>query len=199
MRGTPQLYVVETSQDLASLADDDLMRLAREGRRDAFEILVGRYTSLVLGSASRFLNDRHQGREVAQDVFLMLWAERERYVPQAKLRNLLVAMTFNRCRMVARSGKSHASKTERLAALDVTAEQSSPLDALIERSKAAEVRRALTRLPEPVREVLILRYTHELSLEEIARATDKPVGTIKSHVFRGLKKLREVLSKGGEP
>jgi RNA polymerase sigma-70 factor (ECF subfamily) len=85
-----------------------------------------------------------------------------------------------------------------MAASDDRAEASTPLDELIEKSKTAEVRRALTKLPEPVREILILRYTHELSLEEIADATEKPVGTIKSHVFRGLKKLRQTLSKGGE-
>src|SRR5687768_12459378 len=114
MSGRAQLYVVQGKDDLAS--DDDLMRLARDGRRDAFEALVSRYTALVIGTASRFLGDRQKGREVAQDVFLMLWAERDRYVPQGKLRNLLVTMAFNRCRMVARTMKSDASKTERLAA-----------------------------------------------------------------------------------
>jgi RNA polymerase sigma-70 factor (ECF subfamily) len=195
MSGRVQLYVVQ-GEDPAS--DDDLMRLARDGRRDAFEVLVSRHTALVIGTATRFLGDRQKGREVAQDVFLMLWAERDRYVPQDKLRNLLVTMTFNRCRAVARTMKSDTSKTERLAASGEVAQANTPLDELIERSKAAEVRRALTKLPEPVREILILRYTHELSLEEIAEATEKPVGTIKSHVFRGLKKLRETLSKGGE-
>jgi RNA polymerase sigma-70 factor (ECF subfamily) len=194
----PQLYVVSGGDDLASRSDDDLMLLAREGRRDAFEALVARHTSVVIGCAARFLGDKQRGREVAQDVFLMLWAERDRYVPQDKLRNLLIAMTFNRCRTVSRSNKSDANKTERLAMLDAPVESSSPLDELIEKSRAAEVRRALTKLPEPVREILIMRYTHDLSLQEIAEQTDRPIGTIKSHVFRGLKKLREVM-KGGEP
>jgi RNA polymerase sigma-70 factor, ECF subfamily len=196
----PELRVVGRAEDLAGLADDDLMLLSRQGRRDAFEVLVARHTRLVLGTAIRFLGDRATGREVAQDVFLMLWSERERYVPKQKLKSLLITMTFNRCRALSRQRKNDRKKSETLAMLDHdVSDPATPLEQLLEQNRAAIVRAELTRLPEPVREILILRFAQDLSVQEIAEVTDKPVGTIKSHLFRGLKKLAQIFSKEGTP
>ena len=83
------IRLVETrpASALSELDDDDLMRLARAGREDAFEALLRRHQPLVLGVAARFLADRALGRDVMQDVFLSLWRERERYKPQARFRS----------------------------------------------------------------------------------------------------------------
>jgi RNA polymerase sigma-70 factor (ECF subfamily) len=195
----PELRLVRGEDDLASLADDDLMLLAKGGRRDAFEVLVVRHTSLVLGTAVRFFGDRNLGREVAQDVFLMLWAERDRYRAGGKLRSFLVTMTFNRCRMVARKARSDRRKEERLGVVEITTEGGTPLDAVLEESRRREVQRELARLPDPMKEALIARFVSDLSMEEIARATSKPVGTVKSNIFRGLERLRKVFGKGERP
>jgi RNA polymerase sigma-70 factor (ECF subfamily) len=56
--------------------------------------------------------------------------------------------------------------------------------------RAADVRASVAALPEPYREVVILRFFGELSLEEIARQVDRPLGTVKTHLHRGLLKLR---------
>lgn len=56
--------------------------------------------------------------------------------------------------------------------------------------RAADVRSAVAALPEPYREVVTLRFFGELSLEEIARQVDRPLGTVKTHLHRGLLKLR---------
>jgi RNA polymerase sigma-70 factor (ECF subfamily) len=56
--------------------------------------------------------------------------------------------------------------------------------------RAAELRIAVANLPEPYREVVTLRFFGELSLEEIARQTDRPLATVKTHLRRGLLRLR---------
>lgn len=56
--------------------------------------------------------------------------------------------------------------------------------------RAADVRTAVAALPEPYREVVMLRFFGELSLEEIARQVDRPLGTVKTHLHRGLLRLR---------
>jgi RNA polymerase sigma-70 factor (ECF subfamily) len=58
-----------------------------------------------------------------------------------------------------------------------------------------QVREAVTNLPEPYRETIALRYFAELSIDEIARTVDRPVGTVKVHVHRGLERLRAALSE----
>ena len=70
---------------------------------------------------------------------------------------------------------------------------------LVARSERdAEVRAAVAALPEPYREVVTLRFFGELSLEEIARETERPLGTIKTHLHRGLLRLRGTVEPGGD-
>ena len=56
--------------------------------------------------------------------------------------------------------------------------------------------RRVAALPEPYREVVVLRFFGELSLDEIARQTDRPLGTVKTHLRRGLLRLRETVDSG---
>jgi RNA polymerase sigma-70 factor (ECF subfamily) len=64
--------------------------------------------------------------------------------------------------------------------------------------RAADVRMAVAGLPEPYREVVTLRFFGELSLEEIARQTERPLGTVKTHLHRGLLRLRETVDQRGD-
>jgi len=189
----------EAAAEADALDDDDLMRLARAGRQDAFERLVRRHQALVLGLATRWLSDPAEGRDVAQDVFLALWAERDRYRPNGRFRSYLVSMTCNRCRVAARQRRSHGRKVSGLAAQGpaAPADPGAPLERLVEAERAREVRRLLGALPEKTREVVILRFTHELPLADIAELTGLPLNTVKSHVHRGLERLHALLT--GDP
>jgi len=192
-----QLVPGKTAAQLADLEDDDLMLLARTGREDAFATLIQRHQSLVIGLAGRYFADGSVGREVAQDVFCALWAEREKYRPRGKFKSYLFKITRNRCHVVARQRKSNRKKLDGLAVqAEVAPGEDLPLDALVEAERAREVRQKLTRLPGKTREVLILRFTHELSLEEIAGLTGMPLGTVKSHLFRGLKRMARLMKEG---
>jgi RNA polymerase sigma-70 factor, ECF subfamily len=181
------------------LSDDDLMRLCRQNRHDAYEILVRRHQTLVFALATRFFSDRSVGRDVAQDVFLSIWAERGRYQPSGRFKSYLVSVTFHRCKYIARQRRSHERKLSGLnQEVEVQAAVSElPLQEVLEMERAREVRDKLTELPEKMRQVMILRFTHDLGLSEIASMTSQPLGTVKSHLFRGLKRLHRLLSTGG--
>ncbi len=69
----------------------------------------------------------------------------------------------------------------------------SPLDLFSQAEERAEVRASLARIPAIHREVLLLRFQEELSLEEIAAVTGAPVSTVKSRLYRGMEALREAL------
>jgi RNA polymerase sigma factor (sigma-70 family) len=199
LNARPPIRLVEARTDAALSAadDDDLMLLAKAERQDAFEVLMRRHQAQVFGVAARFLNDRALGRDVMQDVFLSLWRERERYKSSGRFRSYLVAMTLNRCHMVARSKQSQARRAGKAVRADEDARPRDhlPVDALVERERTRELRQLLAQVPEHHREVLILRFAEDLELDEIARATGHPLGTVKSHLFRGLKTLRSLLQK----
>ena len=60
-----------------------------------------------------------------------------------------------------------------------------------------EVREAVAALPEPYREVVALRFFADLSLAEVAEATGRPLNTVKTHLRRGLERLRPAFGSGG--
>ena len=72
-----------------------------------------------------------------------------------------------------------------------------PSSLVIRAEGATDVRAALASLSEPYREVVTLRFFGELSLEEIAVQTGRPLGTVKTHLHRGLLRLRGSMIEGG--
>lgn len=182
---------------LDALSDDDLFVLVQADRKDAFEHLIRRHQRLVLGLAIRYLGDPATGRDVSQDVFLALWSERHRYQPRGRFVSYLVSMTTNRCNYVSRQRSSNQRKVTNLSREPDAESKDMPVDELLVREKAKRVRSLLTSLPEKPRQVLILRYTHDMSINEISRATGMPTGTVKSHISRGVNRLHELWTGGG--
>jgi RNA polymerase sigma-70 factor (ECF subfamily) len=176
------------------------MRLAALDRKDAFEALVVRHQSMVFGLATRFLGSRDQGRDVAQDVFLSLWAERHRYRTSGKFKSFLTSICLNRCRVIARGMKSgELKKSEFRRGMSAASDAQSndiPLETLLESEQHREIQAYLIALPDKCRQAMIFRFTHGLSLAEISEQTGMPLGTVKSHLVRGVKRIRRMMKKG---
>ena len=68
-----------------------------------------------------------------------------------------------------------------------------PLELAVTAERQRDVRLAVASLPDPYREVVVLRFFRELQLNEIAAATGRPLGTVKTHLRRGLERLRASL------
>jgi RNA polymerase sigma-70 factor (ECF subfamily) len=80
------------------------------------------------------------------------------------------------------------------ASLDATSLMD-PSSLALRAERATDVRTAVAALPEPYREIVTLRFFGELSLDEIARQTDRPINTVKTHLYRGLVRLRASLAE----
>jgi RNA polymerase sigma-70 factor (ECF subfamily) len=84
-------------------------------------------------------------------------------------------------------------------AVDQAAIESAPLTdpamLSMRAERATELRAAVTALPEPYREVVALRFFGDATLDEIARVTERPLGTVKTHLHRGLARLRTNLER----
>ena len=89
---------------------------------------------------------------------------------------------------------STAATTAAMAAAGTT----DPSIITVRAERAADLRVAVAGLQEPYREVVILRFFGELSLEEIARQTERPLGTVKTHLHRGLLRLRATVDQRGD-
>jgi RNA polymerase sigma-70 factor (ECF subfamily) len=178
---------------LPERSDDELMELSQAGVRDAFAALVERHAERVVRTCAAFVHDGAAGAELAQETWVTIWAQRSQYRPEGKFIVWLITAARNRCRNhVRRHGI-----VRRHAQLEAggTGETPSPdqIDRLLLEERRHRVRTALFRLPDGMREALLLRYAEELRYDEMAEVLRVGESTLRSRVHHGLRRLRELL------
>lgn len=172
--------------------DEDLMQDVVAGHADRLEILVRRHAVGLLTFLTRMIGDRHRAEELFQEVFLAVWLKRRQYDPVRPFRPWLYAIAINRGRaLFRRRGLS-------LRSLDSDhPEPSDPSEPPEQRTYSAEtaeqVNRAITRLPDQQRAVVVLRIWEGLPYSRIAEIVGCTEGTVRSHMHHGLAALRQHL------
>lgn len=174
-------------------SDDELMLLAAGGRRQAFEALVRRHQAKALRIAGKLLGQSSLAQDVVQNAFVELYRVLPDYRAQGKFTSYLYRVLLNQCRMAGRARRSvERTETELQRTL---LHEAAPLsaDELLawERQRALDA--CLRQLSSTLSAVLVLRYAADLSHEEIAETLELPLGTVKSRLAQGLKKMREML------
>ena len=162
-----------------------IVSLASRGDRDAFAELVRRRQSWIRNLLRRCCRDPDLADDLAQQVFLQAWRKIRQLREAHKFGSWLKQMAIN-------EWLQHARKNDALrdAARDTDV-------TLLQRDKtpiAMDLDQALALLPDPVRLCVVLSYHERMSHPEIAKLTDIQLGTVKSHIRRGSKRLRELLS-----
>lgn len=176
--------------------DRALVDAVRSGDRDAFAILVQRETRAVYGAALRVLGDRGDAEDVTQEAFVAAFRAIGSYRGEGALRAWLLRiatrLAFRRRRQ--RRETADIAAVEERALVD---QRSDPSRAVLRAERREAVRRAVSEMPEPFRETLALRFFADLSLAEVAEVTGRPLNTVKTHLRRGLERLRPVLGDAG--
>ena len=176
------------------LGDDELMLLARGGRGSAFDELVRRHQRRVLGVAARYAHSPGLARDVAQSTFLELYRAVASYQPRGAFTSFLFSILLNQCRMAWRTARVEDRRRAAVAVAWVDEADPDTSEArILARERSREVQRALDRLSEKLRAVVVLRYSGDLSYQEIAGALDIPLGTVKRRLFDALHQLRLIM------
>jgi len=179
---------------LAERGDDELMRLAQAGLRDAFAVLVERHAQRIVSLCSRFVNDAQLGRELAQDTWVLVWRGRDKYRPEGSFASWLVTIARNHCRNQVRRREPTAASEP--AALSAELRNSpAQLDELLLEERRRRVRKALQTIPLPMREALLLRYAEGLRYDQMTTILSTGESTLRSRVHHGLKLLKLRLEK----
>ncbi|HYC07732.1 MAG TPA: sigma-70 family RNA polymerase sigma factor [Candidatus Binatia bacterium] len=198
--------------------DDPVGRAAVEavlgGDRDAFRILVEREAPGVVRACHRILGDPHEAEDVAQEAFVTAYRSLSTWRGDGPFGAWIT-------RIAVRLALRQASRRRPVVWIDplggsaTTASSTQggggsvvpplvapaghdPAIAAERGEREAAVRAAVAALEEPYREVVALRFFGELSLAEIATASDRPIGTVKTHLHRGLLRLRAALIAAGD-
>lgn len=181
-----------------------LCRRIAAGDEGAFEILVVRYQDRVFSFCLRFLGDRAEAEDVAQDVFLTLYRSAQDFRGDSSFSTWLLRIaknqSLNRIKYLARRGKAGRRSLdelgeERLASTERAAEERSPHELVEGGQTSAIVQQAIATLEPEHRAVVVLRDVEDLSYEEIAGITGLPIGTVKSRIHRARTALAERLTR----
>jgi RNA polymerase sigma-70 factor (ECF subfamily) len=174
------------------------VRECRAGDANACAALVRGYQDLALRTAFLMTNDRQAAEDVAQNAFLAAFRHLSRFDLDRSFRPWFLAILANEARMHLRVQRRRATDP-----LDSDVPDVGPADGLLVRlirdDERGRVRAALMELDEPFRTTVILHYFNDLSIPEIASATDTPSGTVKSRLHRGREQLRRLLGDAPAP
>lgn len=155
-----------------------------------------RLSPLALASANRVLRDEAAAEDVVQDVFMHLWLRPSAFDPaRGTLTSYVTMLARSRAldRWRTRSARESAVERSAAAARVERVEQETAADPVLRHEDSTTLLRALDDLPTDQRDAVLLAYGRGLTAQEIARATNIPLGTAKSRVRLGLRKARESL------
>ena len=163
--------------------DRKLINQAKNGDFVAFEQLYYRYRDWTYRLARRFTNDHETALDAIQETFMYLLRKLPTLELTASMTTFLYPVVKHICLNFKRKSLDSSSITQVFADLAAPEEQ-----AMSTRGELAEV---LSSLEESQREILLMRFVDDMSFEEISRAIELSLSTVKSRLYRSLEKLRD--------
>ena len=187
---------------MAKDTDKELVRRVQKGDRHAFDLLFSRYQHKILNLVSRYLRDREDVEDVAQEAFIKAFRALPRFRGESAFYTWLYRIAINTAKnhLVARSRRPPGvdvdiEDAEFMDGTDMLKESESPEAALARDELSAEINLAISQLPDDLRSAVTLREFDGLTYEQIAEIMDCPVGTVRSRIFRA----REAIDTRIEP
>jgi RNA polymerase sigma-70 factor, ECF subfamily len=177
----------------AHLSDEALVALVARGDEDALGELYDRVGRIAYGLALRVLRDERHAEDAVQEAFLQVWRSAATFrAERAKASTWILTLVHRRAvDLVRREERRQADPLTDDSAAGVAPEQTD--EAAWLRFERERVQTALKQLPDVQREALELAYYGGFSQSELAERLGVPLGTIKSRMFAGLSRLRELL------
>jgi RNA polymerase sigma factor (sigma-70 family) len=173
--------------------DEQVLEAVGRGDDDALGVLYDRFGRLAYRLAFRILRDRALAEDAVQEAFLAVWRSADAYKRErAKPSTWILTVVHRRAVDLVRR-----EQVRRGEPLEVAPEPSvGPVDEdAVLRDRRAAVQAALTELPGEQRQALELAYYGGLTQSELAERLGVPLGTVKSRMFAGLGRLRELLAE----
>jgi len=172
----------------------------RANATEAYRQRLVAFAPRVYGLLVRLVGHRETAEDLTQETLLRAFRGLRTYRPKGKFRAWLFRIATNAARDWLR-------RQPREPALGLEMERDAwprgkgenhlpPESSLVRSERAAAVEDALARLPEPDRQVLLLRFYGELAFKEVAKVTGEPLGTVLARAHRALKKLADLMPEG---
>jgi RNA polymerase sigma factor (sigma-70 family) len=181
----------DETRDSNDPSDEQILEAVGRGDHDALGVLYDRFGRLAYGLAFRILRDGALAEDAVQEAFLAVWRSADAYKRErAKPSTWILTVVHRRAVDLVR--REERRRGEPLEAAPEPTSGPADEDATL-RERRAAVQAALTELPGDQRQALELAYYGGLTQSELAERLGVPLGTVKSRMFAGLGRLRELL------
>jgi len=185
--------------------ESELIRKAQSGDVAAFEQLVESYQQSVFNIAYRTIGNYDDAADMAQEAFVKVFLKLSEFKEGSKFSTWIYRITTNVCLDEFRRRKKRPSvsmstniETEDGDIVREIEDESSNIEANYEREEQLKiVNRAIAKLPENQRAVIVMRDINEMSYDDISAVLKCSVGTVKSRISRARDALHEILKKDG--
>lgn len=169
---------------------------ARIGNQEAFARIVQAYQRPVYNLAYRMLGSTEAAEDAAQETFLRVYTRLSSYDPSFKLASWILSIASHYCIDCLRKGKGRQVSIEQVdGARWIPDPHLSPEDRTLNVEERRAVRRQLDHLPDQYRLVIVLRYWHDMSYDEIAEVTESTESAVKSRLHRARQMMAELLDE----
>ncbi len=186
------------------MTEEELVRLARQGDQSAFEQLVRDNEKRIYNLALRMAGHPEDALDLSQEIFLNAWKGLSAFKGDSSFATWLYRLASNACVDFLRSQKRQREAAGFALSLDDEDAPSPPVDSvelphaqLERRERERALHRALQRLPDHHRQILVMRELQGLSYQEMSQALDLDLGTVKSRLTRARLALRKILLRDG--
>ena len=183
--------------DYEQAEDGNLMEAICERDRHALEALYTRYSGPVYSLAMHMLRDPGAAEEVTQDAFFNVWRRAGSYkAPRGSVKSWLFSIAHNRTIDELRKRKRHYDNLRYgvdLSNKPSESRESDPAEYATAQFEGSRLKDAMTTLRPEQREVLTLAYFGGLTHSEISKRLDQPLGTVKTRIRLGIRRLRDTM------
>ena len=191
---------------IAANADPAVVAEARKGSEAAYRELLTRYERPVFSLIFRMVRDRETAEDLAQETFIKVLNNLDRYSPEFKFSSWLFKIANNltidhlrrrRVDTISIEGAPDAVTAEsaRATSIAVVSAGESPLEELESKELGTAIERAIGKLRPEYRACIMLRHVEDKSYEEIAEIVKLPLGTVKTYIHRARHELRNALGE----
>jgi RNA polymerase sigma-70 factor, ECF subfamily len=178
---------------LADLDEPALVDAALAGKAGAFDLIVERHRRTVYQLCYRFTGNHEDASDLSQDVFIRAFRGLGSFRRQSALGTWLYRIGVNVCLNHVNARALRTEPIEERQHVDTRSD--SPADGVYRSERAAQVRKAIARLPRKQRATLILRMYQELTHQQIADILGSSVGAVKANFFHALGNLKKLLGE----
>jgi RNA polymerase sigma-70 factor (ECF subfamily) len=184
-------------RDLAHLSDEAVVALTARSDEVALAELYDRFGRAAYALALRVIRDEALAEDAVQEAFLAVWRGASRFIPErAKASTWIMTLVHRRAVDVVR--REERRRADSLPEVETGTGGPSAADSAWLHLERERVQEALAKLPDQQREAIELAYYGGFTQSELAERLGEPLGTIKSRMFAGLARLRELLESPTE-